>query len=92
MLTSHFTKADQRQELFVNEANDPTLTEKLQSEIKDKLNEEFSDKSTVSLKCFAKKYSIGREIKGELFYQLLHMDFGLTQKEPHRFGDIDIHL
>ena len=40
---------------------------------------------------FCQKRRIKKEIKGELFYQLLHMDFPLEQPHPDFFGDIFIH-
>jgi len=34
---------------------------------------------------------VRKEIKGELFYQLLHMEFKLSQEKPKIFGDIIIY-
>lgn len=45
-------------------------------------------KETVSLNEFGKKYNVKKEAKGELFFQLLHMDFKLTQNSPQTFEDI----
>ena len=59
--------------------------------IKSKVNEELITENYVSFEKFSNKFAITKQVKGELFYQLLHMGFELTQKSPQDFGDILIY-
>lgn len=78
------------QPFFVNEENSASLSEQLQEVIREKVGEELFLRDSVSLNSFSKKYNAEGQIKGELFYQLLHSSFKLEQERPAEFGDISI--
>jgi hypothetical protein len=70
-------------EMFVNEANDATLTAKLQERITKIVNNELFKEPKVSLNSLCRDRNISKQLKGEMFYQLLHLNFKLDQPAIH---------
>ena len=89
-LHSAWSEDEEIDDFVVNEENDPKVTSQLQSLIQDKIGIELVTKGSVSMQGFCEKRGIRGTVRGELFYQLLHMDFKLTQASPSTFGELVI--
>jgi hypothetical protein len=64
------------------------MATKLQSKIAMLINNELFTQPQVSFNSICEKKNITSTLRGELFYQMLHLNYRLVQKDPAHFGDI----
>ena len=64
------------------EEDDPSRNEQLQAEVTRVVAEELKWGESTTLKGIVQKHGLTRDLEAELFFQLLHMDFRLEQKNP----------